>query len=519
MTISFHSASQTSSTECLLAPGPLLSPPASQQSWKDVPFKAKESDRTSLNMKRKKRPSYNASHQLWQQTFNRSEQDLRNKSQRRRRKQKRNFRRPSMQRSVSLPLLQPRFTHGTIELLSNAGSQHRPRRWTVPSKAPSTRGLTSILPVDPSEETRHSSEENLLQSPAMITLRRATTSTDSRRMSLTSFPPPQFGRYSNWFLSSFLNSIIPNELGDSNQQPSFYMVSTDSRRPRSASINSTEAQPCISTTAPVVCTELIMMEPQGSSSSEMLKFNPGRRCSTRFVSDDNVYEILWDEDSSSTSSEGLTIPKVDRTSSDERRRSSAVDGLQSQLSRASTRRSSVQVAVVGSLGESHDDENQSQKRCKGLVNSQVSRFTGGKFLQNLPRTNSSRAEQWKPCGNHGQEEGIRERPQSQSDSNNGDQVEFFPPLGGRADTGKNRSSPDSPLGPTKSCNEDRNGSADTNRPAIKHCTSSIDARTHAKLETHQKSTPKPRDRFKVKDSESRGQTSRPCTAAGPSTQP
>ncbi|KEF59021.1 uncharacterized protein A1O9_03864, partial [Exophiala aquamarina CBS 119918] len=434
MTISFHSASQTSSTECLLPREPLLSPPSSHHSSKDVPFKAEEGNRVSLNMRRKRRSSHDASRQLWQQAFNGSEQDVRDKSQRRRKKQKRSVRRSSMQRSVSLPLLQPRLTHGTIELLSHAGSKRRPRRWTVSSKAPSTRGLASILPADPGEQTRRLSEESLRQSPAMITLRRATTSTGPRRMSLTSFPPPQFGRYSNGFLSSFLNSIMPKEPGDSNQQPSFSRVSTESHRLRSALIRNTEAQPCVSTTAPVVCTELIMMGVQGSNSSGILKCDPQRRCSTRFVSDDNVYEILWEEDASSTSSEGLTIPKIDQCSSDERRISSAVDELQSQLSRASTRRNSVQVAVAGSRREAHDDENQSQALLKRLANSQVSRFIGGKLLQDLPGTKASRAEQWKSCVSQGHEDGVRERQLSQSGDNNGNQVDFFPPVRGRADT-------------------------------------------------------------------------------------
>jgi len=521
MAISFHSTSQTSSTECLLSREPHLSPPRSQHSLKDIPFKAKESDRISLNMKRGKRRSYDSPRPLWQQAFNQSEQDILDKSPRKRKKQKRNHRRPIMSRSVSLPVLQPRLTHSTIELRSDASFQRRARRWTIPSKAPSTRGLASITPVDPGEGLRHGPKENLLQSPAMITLRRATMGKSSRRMSLTSFPTPQFGRYSNGFLSSFLSSIIPKEAGKSNQKPTFLKLPTESHRVLSASISSAEAQPCISTTAPVVRTELIVMEPQGSNSSEILKLNPTRRCSTRFVSDESVYEILWDEDSSSTSSEGSTIPKVDQGPVAGRRHSSAIDGLQFQLSRASTRRGSIQVTLAGIGVELHGDENQTQSRFQGLVNSQVTKFTGVKFLQNLPGIRTTRAEHWKSCVNREQDDVVREIPWSQSRNGHGKPVDFFPPLGGPAeDTGQNRRSRDSPLCPAKSYREDANGRADSNQPVIRnHCSAaSIDARTHARLDRQRKSRSRPRDKFKVQDNERRGQAGRPCTAAGSSTQ-
>lgn len=519
MTISFRSASQTSSAECLLQREPLLSPPASHHSLEDVPFKPKESDHTSLNMKRRKKYGLGVSREQRPRAFHYSQQDIHGKSQIRQKKPTRSFRRTSLPRSISLPLLQPRFTHGTIELLSNVNLQQRHRRWTVPTKAASTRGLAPIIPLEQRDDKRHPSDESLLQSPAMITLRRATTSNSLRRMSLTSFPPPKFGRISSGFLSSLLNSITYKEQGSSNLQPPFYLASAAPLPPRSASISSNEAQPCISTAAPVVCTELIMMESQGPNSNPGHSLYPVRRCSTRFVSDNSVYEILWDEDSSSTSSEALTVPKIARHSSSMSRRSSAVDGLQFQLSRASTRRGSLQVPMTGGGSGFYDDENLSQSRFPGVGNSPSARFVNGKGFHNLPRSTASQAMQLKSCVNQSQEDGVSERQQAHS---NGNQVELFPPLGSRASTRKSRNCPDSPA---NSCNKDPNGNAGTNPSATRnHCTESLDVRTHAKLEMQQKDTSNRHQRSRVsagtipshgseKESERRGKSSRLCTSA------
>ena len=524
MPISLNPASQTSSTECLLPRGPHLTPPVSDHSLNDVPFTPREDDRISLSMKRKRRHLHSLRPKPLPRGFRRSQQDVTESSRRRRKKGKKSFRTANLQRSISLPLLQPRFTHGSVELLCNTNTQQRPRRWTIPSKAASTRGLAPILPLIPREEKGDSWGTTLLQSPAMITLRRATTTGNSRRMSLTTFPTPKFSRAGSGFFSSVMSSITGTEAGMSNSPPSLSLQCDGRQRTQQASISSTEAWPSLSTIAPVVCTEIIMMEPSAPNSAPGQKINRLRRCSTRIVTNDNVYEILWDEDSSSSSSQGMTMPIVGRVPSAESRRSSAVDVLQSQLSRASTRRSSLPSPLTRDEGDLRDDENASEDRSDADMNSPSAMLPGGQLSYNFPPFQISPKEKWKSCANQSLGQDIlRERPSPYSDDKNGS----VPPCGGGLDTDTDRSCPDTSA---KSGDEGSNGSLRSTKPVTrKHCARVIDVRTHMKLGTQQKGKWRPRPNPKVfndanslsndpgkKGCKDSGKAPRLCTSASPS---
>lgn len=463
MTISFNSASQSSSTEYLLPHEPHLSPPVSDHSLNDVPFTPKDSDQISLSMKKRKNRRHGISQKLFSRNFHGREKDAEEMPQRRRKKSKRSPRQATLQRSVSLPLLQPQFTHGNTQLLCNAEPQHRARTWTIPSKAASTRGLTPILLLNHRQEEEDASDPSpsLLQSPAMITLRRATTSHSARRMTLTTFPTPQFGRVGSGFLSSVLSSITGTEAGSPKLEPTLDTASGEPLRLPSASISSTEAMPSVSTTAPVVCTELVMIEPQSPKSAIGQSINPLRRCSTRIVSDDNVYEILWDEESSSNSARGLSMPRLGSDSYVASRRSSAVDVLQSQLSRASTRRSSLQVSMARDEAGLHDDKNVAPNRSQRGLNSPFARFPGGKLTYDFPPSKPLQAGHGKLCLNPSQGEDILREAQSDYSD---DQDEFSSPLGAGITIDKNQSCPSIAA---KSADRDPNAMAGNNLPTMK----------------------------------------------------
>lgn len=524
MTISFNPASQSSSTEYLLPHEPHLSPPVSDHSLSDVPFTPKDGDQISLGMKKRKNRRHGISQRLFSRNFHGSEQDVEEVPQKRRKKPKRSFRRATLQRSVSLPLLQPRFTHGDTQLLYNVEPQHRPRTWTIPSKAASTRGLTPILPLNHRQEEDDASDPSLLQSPAMITLRRATTSHSARRMTLTTFPTPQFGRVGSGFLSSVLSSFTSTEAGTPGSKPNLDTASGEPLRLPSASISSTEAMPSVSTTAPVVCTELVMIELQSPNSARGQSINPLRRCSTRIVSDDNVYEILWDEESSSNSSRGLTMPRLGSDSSVASRRSSAVDVLQSQLSRASTRRSSLQVSMARHEADPHDHKNVTPNRSHGGLDSPFARFPGGKLTYDFPPSQTRQAGRGESCLNPSQCDDVLPEPQSDY---NDDQDGLSSPLGGGITMDKNLSCPETPA---ETGDRHSNSMAGNSLTSMrKHCARSMDERTHAKValqqntsSPHQKAmatssaTAVPRRRM-ARECEGRGKAPRLCTLAAAST--
>ncbi|KIW66654.1 hypothetical protein PV04_05965 [Phialophora macrospora] len=309
MPVTFHSLGSVKSAPGSLQSDTLSTPPASQGGLKEVPFRPQENDHVSLSMK--------ASHHRHEpHDMSSPQMAAAVRTEGRRRKNPLSdsrFGERRLRKSNSLPTVQPRFERGIVETLGGAPESppQRARRWTISSKAASTCGLAILVPAkDTSDrenvDSHSSSYAN--QSPAMITLRRATSSMPRRQTTtLTSFPTPKFSQDSDGLLSSFLKTITSCSeapvyvLGESEPTKE---IAQKSRRPSTVSTKD-DVRPSTSAVAPPVHTEIATLEPPLSLCGSNQAVSSIRRCSTRYISEDVVYEVIWDENmSSSASSEG-----------------------------------------------------------------------------------------------------------------------------------------------------------------------------------------------------------------------
>ncbi|ETI22852.1 hypothetical protein G647_06929 [Cladophialophora carrionii CBS 160.54] len=319
----------------------LSAPTVSHRGYKEVPYRAPDDDHVSLSMKHR-----NHRHEPHDTS---SPPMAAIETEGRRRRNQPTGCRPrarSLRKTNSSPTVQPRFEQGTVETFGDApqSKPSRARRWTISSKAASTRGLATLVPANDTSQratadSRSTTYEN--HSPAMITLRRATTARPQRQTTtLTSFPPPKFSRDSNGLLTSFLNTITSysdaplSALGDPGMTK---QVAPNSRRPSTSSTKD-DARPSTSALAPPVHTEVVALEPRLSVSGSNQAASSMRRCSTRYISENVVYEIIWDENlSSSASSEDGNPSPGGRGSSLQSRELGGTDTLERRLSNALSR--------------------------------------------------------------------------------------------------------------------------------------------------------------------------------------
>ena len=411
----------------------LLTPPQTPTIPKDAPFKPKHDDNISLSMKRRHtRDQHNDNTPPPRACV--SDADLRNSPPRGpplRRERSRSV--PDLRGSRTFPIskaIPPAKTTGS------GSADPRRRRWTLPSKASSTTYLAPTALTVPilskAKEKKHATKES--DSPAMITLRRATTAkTSPRQMSLTFFPEPTFQRSRSGFLSSFLGTITRSEAKSNIDIVDIYQQENSTRRSsRSASVDSGKAQPSSSERAPTVCTEITGVEPRLSFPGQASSDPAFRRCSTRFISAGSVYEVIWDENGSSTSSD--TPPPQPITS--QRRRSVAVEQLQSQLYKAEAQSRRESLAAQPSLNTPSsmpERPDQSREPSFGqLFAYKLSQSASDSFIHHLPRAQASR----------GTSLGNLVVPEEESeDGQPARTVEFFPPLRSRATTDASKTSP------------------------------------------------------------------------------
>ena len=236
---------------------------------------------------------------------------------------------PQLRREKST-VLQSRLSWGTQVIDSRRSSlPRRPRRWTTPTKGAASCAPASTVPafIPPSRTLTDRS----LPTPAIISLRRATTLNARRPTVYTSFPDPKFTTRKTGFLAN----IWPQN--DSTKDIPKVQV-TMSRR---ASILDARVHPSMATLVPAVCTEVTL-----NAATSWAEGLPPRRCSTRYVSRNSIYEVLWDEDVTPGDSGSGSRPEASRISSQNsnkvnvssdmprRRHSSAMDKLEEQLAKA-----------------------------------------------------------------------------------------------------------------------------------------------------------------------------------------
>ena len=328
----------------------LLTPPETPRTPRDSPFKPKDDDVVSLTMKRRHKRHGKEALTLRECL---SDNDVKGSS----------ASKQSMLHRQHIKSL-PDLRGSRVSTLTKASPQSRAirsgcsdirrRRWTLPSKAASTTFLAngmSTASVQAQIKDRKLATK-VGESPAMITLRRATNSISApRKMSLTFFPEPTFQRSKTGFLSSFLNTLTRTETQSGTSFAETYQP-TPRRSSRSASLDNGKAQPSTSESAPPVCTRVAGLEPRWSMPGKDGSDFPPRRCSTRFISAGAVYEVIWDENNSSNSSESLPAqhePESELPACG-RRRSVAVENLESQLvkAKAQSRRQSLAAAYTQS---------------------------------------------------------------------------------------------------------------------------------------------------------------------------
>jgi hypothetical protein len=293
----------------------LLSTPTSYETLNDRPFVPENDDHTSLNMKKKRRHqhSHDSSSTV---AVSSTSRPTRQQAKRPGAGPRQRSRRP--RRSTSMPTVQPKFAHGSIETIeSRKTTSQQPRRWTLESKAGSTQGIATVVPVNDKLPRLDPSLEGLIDSmdsPAMITLRRATTvgSRNRSATTLTSFPTPKFSRNSSSLLAMLINTITGHDEAPAQQNarllPSITILAK-SRRPLAAP-KGKSARPSISASAPPVHTEVTAAAPATAVGNSTAQYNGVRRCSTRYTSGSAVFEVIWDEnwDTSSNSSGNPPTP-------------------------------------------------------------------------------------------------------------------------------------------------------------------------------------------------------------------
>jgi len=295
----------------------LLTPPITPLSIEDIPYRAADNDNISLNMRKGKNPRARLRCKAQQKRPQRV-QEHSNEIPR-----LDSFARAVVFRSNSMGHMR---RHSSVPVSPGSPNAATPppeecigkrnRRWTLPSKSAPTRGFTPLRST-----VKQATLGSSVESPAMITLRRATTNKSPKRNELTFFPEPKFGNERNGLLSYLVSKCTRTNLVDM-AAPLF----ADGKRSRSSSISSEGAHPTLTYPAATVCTETTV-ESTLVSSGDFPDKPSARRWSVKYVASNTSYEVIWDENDSS-STQGSSQPSVAG-----RRPSLAVMKLESQLPR------------------------------------------------------------------------------------------------------------------------------------------------------------------------------------------
>ncbi|KAI1619029.1 hypothetical protein EDD37DRAFT_295367 [Exophiala viscosa] len=391
MPTSFRPVDKAPSTTGSLRTEPLLTPPLSHNSSEDIPFRADDADRISLNMKKRKGHRHGWHHSYPRRaptmptegSFKRCRHDCKD--------QHVHTSTASRLRSTrSLPTMKSRTASARWQSPDRA--VQCTRRWSVASKAPSTRGLATVTPVVETANRRRKNRTSDIQSPAMITLRRATIYRSPEQTSLTSFPTPTFSKREHGFLSSFLNSITGQEDYRTQANLTLQHPGYQSRALRSPSLYSNEAWPSTSSIAPPMVTEITSIEPQLTMSQPTQVINSVRRCSTKYISDDGMHEIIWDENSTSASPASVIAETVGEAQMGEQH-SNDTGALQRRLSEVLTqsRRGSSSVQLDRRTSYWPGSENLSQALLPLINNSpKLAKMAREAAFRSLPRSKASR---------------------------------------------------------------------------------------------------------------------------------
>lgn len=428
--------SPSSNGDTISVPSSFLSAPHTPVDLHDKPFRPLQDDRTSLNMKKKhhrhREPDSASKIALFKkpQALERSGSDVHMlagrvstpvKPLQRSRSVEEVYRHSSGSISPTSVKISPKFQTDGVARSARA------RRWTLPSKSEATRGFTPLRST-----VKQAMSQQDTESPAMITLRRATNNPTPRKSEITFFPEPTFSHEKNGLLSYLISTF--------SRASTLNGIATgiiDNRRhsSRSASVDINTPNGTVTLPAATVCTETTVdasLTIPGAMQGSFAR----RRCSTKYTSGSTVYEIIWDENDSISTGDDSS-----RQSLGNRRRSSlAVLTLEAQLSRSkqSSRRES-----QASSRRTHQSSVRSvdmfpeQVLTIGKLDAVFPRLLHKTGLRDLPRSRASRQRRNTVCSITVEEA----KPQTVVDGASGGNkpsmsgIDFFPPLRSRKDSG------------------------------------------------------------------------------------
>ena len=444
----------------------LLTPPVTPLSTDDVPFRVTDDDNMSLNMrkgkhtrakdKKKSRESRSRrvdpehSNEVKKLVTGENTEMLRSKSMGR-------------VRASSSKLGSPQAAQ-TGPSSREDNDERRVRRWTLPSKSVATRGLTALRST-----VRQATLSEEVESPAMITLRRATTNKSPQRNELTFFPEPTFGNERSGLLSYLVSTFTRANSAD---MAAALFSSTKSSRTNS--VGSDSAHAAMTYPAATVCTETTVEPSLIHPGTFDLKLKP-RRCSAKYVAGDTSYEVIWDENDSLSSTQASSPPSVA-----DRRASVAVMKLEAQLARSepSTRRPS------GGSSKSASSALQiyAQALTPDKLNQVIPRLLHSAGLQNLPKSRTGRQRRDTVCSIIVDEPERQTLFEDKSRKASTFSIDFFPPLS--STTSRRASVLPSPGDFSELLNGGRRRTSSTsNGPPTKHSSrlgSMVGASSHAR---------------------------------------
>lgn len=297
----------------------LLTPPLTPRDEHDVPYRPTEADQTSLNMRRKRKNKTEAKTKK-ESKHSKQRQPIPSSGRLKFQDESFGILQDDLHRSKSLSKLY-RAVSGDV---SPRADTKKLRRWTLPSKSSATRVFTPLRST-----VRQTTLRNENESLAMNTLRHASINKTPKRIELTFFPEPSFGNPKSNLLSYLVSTFSRSTTMKSIRQTD-KTTCVESQATRSASIGSNGAYPVSTLPAATVCTEASIESTIVVPGGFVAKSPPPRRCSTRYVTVDSNFEVIWDENDSSTTTQESSRPSL----ASERRTSIAVKKLEAQLAQS-----------------------------------------------------------------------------------------------------------------------------------------------------------------------------------------
>lgn len=362
----------------------LLTPPLTPRSEHDVPYRPTETDQISLSMKKRKRATKGKNKkepkdtQKWSLRSTGANDTQTDKSGA--------LFSDESNRRKSLSVHTGAANGSSWEDTHN--DVKKLRRWTLPSKS----GPTSVF--TPLRSTvKQATLTTRPESPAMITLQRATTNRSPKRVEMTFFPEPKFGNERSGLLSYIVSTFSRSEMSRPADQSGTRRPSTTIKSARSASVGSDGAHPTLTFPAATVCTETFVESSLAMPGAFTADASP-RRCSTKYTTRDSCFEIIWDENDNSSSTQDSSRPSL----TSDRRPSLAATKLEAQLAQnlQSIRRFSAQSGSSSST-DSQDSVGNFLERVitPEKLNSLFPKLLRDTALRNLPRSRG---------GGHGRED-------------------------------------------------------------------------------------------------------------------